>query len=113
MPFHGQPLPLAAVYVLSVAEAGAAVRIDRLSRRDAVIELLQCSFVLDVTDRGRLLAQFDRLTRDLPLTIHRIAYQVKATLHADIVAIVVLVDRICVVAMLALVLRVMVVLPNI
>ena len=60
--------------MLSVAEAGAAVRIDRLSRRDAVIELLQCSFVLDVTDGGRLLAQFDRLTRDLTLTISRIAY---------------------------------------
>jgi hypothetical protein len=70
LPFFGDPLPLSAMYVLA---RGSRIRIDRLSRRESLIELLRYSFALDVADRRLLLAQLDRLTRDLP-GVRRLTY---------------------------------------
>ena len=48
---------------LGEADQAAEIRIEPLSSRDAVIELVKYTYLIDVTDRQRLQQDFERLTR--------------------------------------------------
>lgn len=62
LPFQDQPLPLAALYLLGPGAAESVV-ISRLNPALALSELIKHSFILDVDDRPRLRAHFDRLVQ--------------------------------------------------
>ena len=54
------------MYFLAPAEEVeqvANVRISRLSARDVVVQLVKYTYLIDVTDRVRLLREFERLSR--------------------------------------------------
>ena len=73
--FADRPMPLRSLSLLERAGRTSRVRIDVLSRREALLELLKCCYALDITDRGKLVEHLDRLTRDcLSLAIRRITY---------------------------------------
>jgi hypothetical protein len=60
--------PLARVYALAPPAAGergapAAPRLERLSRREGLVELIAAAFRLDIADRGMLARQFGFLAR--------------------------------------------------
>lgn len=71
--FARRPVPIAGVYVLSSARAArgrALVRIDPLSARDALVELIAHLYRLDVGSRETLRRDFNRLAeiaRRLPV----------------------------------------------
>lgn len=60
LPFHAAPLPLRAFYFLGPGLAGK-VRIEPLSRRQALADLINHSFLLDVADHVRLRDHFETL----------------------------------------------------
>lgn len=62
LPFQARPLPLRALYLLGTGDS-AAPRIEPLSQRQAVAELMNHSFLLDVEDRLRLKRHFDTLAQ--------------------------------------------------
>ncbi len=69
--FSGEPLPLAAIYVLApVAETGAAtISLTKLSPRDACMAIVANSFQLDLTDTRRaaaLLAKAAKVAKQVP-----------------------------------------------
>ena len=57
------PVPLRAIYVLSPPRRRRAIRIARIEPREAVGRLLAHTHRLDLTDRGRLVAELDALSR--------------------------------------------------
>jgi hypothetical protein len=64
--FCTRPAVLRRVYFLTPpgeAEQAAEVRIEPLSSRDAVVELVKYTYLIDVTDRQRLRQEFERLSR--------------------------------------------------
>jgi hypothetical protein len=64
--FHREPVRLRRIYVLESPDDGTAVQgvvVGRASPRDACLELAKHTFRLDVTDRQRLLEEFDLLGR--------------------------------------------------
>lgn len=61
LPFHDEPVPLGALYFLGPGES-AEPRISELSLREALAQLLNHSFVLDVEDRARMTRHFEALT---------------------------------------------------
>jgi hypothetical protein len=64
--FCTRPAALWRVYFLAPpeeAEQSAEVRIEPLSSRDAVVELVKYTYLIDVTDRQRLRQDFERLSR--------------------------------------------------
>lgn len=67
LPFAADPAPLRAIYVLGPGEA-TAPSFTRLGPRDALAEVMQHAFVLDVEDKPRLRAHFERLS-DLVLQV--------------------------------------------
>lgn len=66
-PFAAEPAPLRAVYVLGPGEA-TSPSFTRLGAKDALAEVIQHAFVLDVEDKRRLRAHFERLS-DLALQV--------------------------------------------
>ena len=64
--FSARPAKLRRMYFLPPVEECepiSNVRITALSSRDAVVELVKYTFLIDVTDRLRLLREFERLSR--------------------------------------------------
>jgi GTPase SAR1 family protein len=64
--FCTRPTELRRMYFLpppEEAEQTAEVRIEPLSSRDAVVELVKYTYLIDVTDRQRLRQEFERLSR--------------------------------------------------
>lgn len=64
--FSTEPAKLRRMYFLAPGEEGEQignVRIRPLSSRDAVVELVKYTFLIDVTDRLRLLGEFERFSR--------------------------------------------------
>jgi hypothetical protein len=62
--FSTRPTKLRRLYFLTpVEEDEAKVRIKPVSSRDAVVELVKYTFLIDVTDRLRLRREFERLSR--------------------------------------------------
>ena len=62
--FSSEPVPLRGMYFLVAPdEAGAAISINPLSPREALIELISYAYLLDITDRERLKEDFLRLSR--------------------------------------------------
>ena len=64
--FSSRPAKLRRMYFLAPVEEGeqeANVRIGPLSARDAVVELVKYTYLIDVTDRLRLWREFERLSR--------------------------------------------------
>lgn len=64
--FSNRPAKLRRMYFLAPAEESertSHVRIRPLTSRDAVVELVKYTFLIDVTDRLRLLREFERLSR--------------------------------------------------
>lgn len=62
LPFQSEPLPLQALYFLGPGGAAEPVITD-LSEREALAELINHSYVLDVEDRTRMKRHFEALTR--------------------------------------------------
>lgn len=62
LPFQDHPLPLHIAYLLGPGTSETAV-IERLNPAQALSELIKHSFILDVDDRQRLHAHFDRVVR--------------------------------------------------
>ncbi|MDE3154721.1 MAG: hypothetical protein KGN76_06440 [Acidobacteriota bacterium] len=75
--FCSAPAPLARLYVLGRSRRTApAVQVERLSPREAVIELLRFTFHLDVEDRPAVVARFDRAARIAErVSIRRLRFQ--------------------------------------
>lgn len=61
IPFHDQPVPLAAIFLLAQPQGVERTEMVRLSPSVAVSELLSHSFILDVEHRRRVEDLFDRL----------------------------------------------------
>ncbi len=64
--FSARPAGLRRVYFLELPEEDRSepeVRIQTLSARDAAIELVKFTYLIDVTDRERLQQEFERLSR--------------------------------------------------
>ncbi len=57
----GTGAPLLRLYMLASAET-AEIRVERLTPRDAIIELIKCSHLLDVTDREMLKVKFNQVS---------------------------------------------------
>ena len=75
--FFRRSAPLRRVYLLDSKRSGRSTlpRIEPLSRRETIIELIKHSYVMDVTDRAHLVEHLDRLTRECaPLGVRRITY---------------------------------------
>jgi hypothetical protein len=73
LPFASQPIPLRRLYLL--AESSEGISIDPLTPRDALIELVKSSYVLDVSDRRALKLQFETLSRVAArCMVYRLAY---------------------------------------
>lgn len=75
--FANRATPLHRVYLLDPRRRGHALppRIDPLSRRETIIELIKHSYVMDVTDRAHMVDHLDRLTRECaPLGVRRVTY---------------------------------------
>jgi len=70
-PLPVTPAPLARVYVLASTAGNNEPRITPLTSREAFVELLQGVFRLDITDRARLDAEFERLSGLARLPIFR------------------------------------------
>ncbi len=62
LPFQETPLPLAALYLLGSREV-EKVSVERMKPDLALLALLKHSFILDVDDRQRLKAHFERLAK--------------------------------------------------
>lgn len=60
VPHYSSNLPLAGIYILGPGDAHSVI-IKRLSESDALRQLLQHAFILDVEDRVRLRSHFERL----------------------------------------------------
>jgi hypothetical protein len=60
MPHQSQPVPLQAVYFLGDGKADQ-VEFGRLAPGEALLELIRHAFMLDVDDRARVRANFERL----------------------------------------------------
>lgn len=72
--FSRRPARLVRLYLLAPGRR-RSVAIEPLSARDALMQLVQHSYVLDALDAGRLVAHLDRLVREcLPLGVRRLAY---------------------------------------
>lgn len=61
LPFHDQPVPLAAIFLLREPQGLERTEMVRLSPPVALSELLKHSFILDVEHRRRVEDLFDRL----------------------------------------------------
>jgi hypothetical protein len=74
--FSRRAAPIASVYVLNAKRSmRAGIGIEPLPAREALIELVRHSFVLDIADRRRLAEQFDRLVRTLScVDVKRLTY---------------------------------------
>jgi hypothetical protein len=62
LPYHPDPVPLAAIFLLS-DNAVPCAAIDRLTPAAALSDLLRHSFILDVEDKPRLHQKFERLAQ--------------------------------------------------
>ena len=60
LPFAEQPAPLRHIFLLGPGDADE-VTITRLGEAQAMVQLMQQAFVLDVEDKPRLRAHFDRI----------------------------------------------------
>jgi hypothetical protein len=68
------PVPIARIYSLALDEA--ATTLTRLSRRDAVVELVRHAFTAEPDDRAAIQAQLDRMVRwSAELDVWRAAYR--------------------------------------
>ena len=78
LPFLGDSAPLAGVFMLAGAprrRTHEALRVTRLSSRDALVALIACTFHLDVSDRAAVRSGFEmqnRLVRTTPVS--RLSY---------------------------------------
>ncbi len=59
--FAAGPQPIRRLYVLDPAKGDAPATIAPLSKREQAIELIKNTYVMDLTDRARLVAQLDRV----------------------------------------------------
>jgi hypothetical protein len=76
--FHGEPLPVSAVFLLAGREAGDAPRLEALPPSDAVLSLVANTYMgwlPDLTAQGRDLALYGRLAASVPV--------LRAVPHAD------------------------------
>lgn len=62
LPHHGKPARLAAIYLLGENCAGGPA-FTTLGQQAALAELMRHAFILDIEDRARLAAHFDRLAQ--------------------------------------------------
>ena len=62
LPFQSSPLPLQSLYVLGDGRNEQVV-FERLKSASALTELFKYAFILDIDDRSRLRAHFDRLAQ--------------------------------------------------
>lgn len=60
LPFASQPAPLRAIFLLGPGES-ETIAIEKLSEAEALTQLIQNAFVLDVEDKPRLRAHFGRI----------------------------------------------------
>ena len=60
LPSADSPAPLSAIFILGPGESNA-IAIHQLSEAEALSQLIQNAFVLDVEDKPRLRAHFDRI----------------------------------------------------
>jgi hypothetical protein len=63
IPFHTNAVPLTALYLLAEPSQRDNLAITRLSPAAALSEMIGHSFILDVEDRPRMKAHFDRLAQ--------------------------------------------------
>ena len=72
--FRSRPVMLTRLYVLGPARDDG-VTIGRLSRRDALVELVKHAYTLDIDDRRKVVGHFERLYRHRPaLSIRRLSF---------------------------------------
>ena len=73
--FHDRPAPLRRVYVLDWPpnRRSKAIRIETLSPREGIIELIKYSYLMDLNDRRFLVSHLDRLMR-APIDLRRLSY---------------------------------------
>ena len=57
-----EPMPLVRLYMLESSPADRDIKIEKLSPDDALVELIKCSHMLDVTDKELIRMKFDELT---------------------------------------------------
>jgi len=62
LPHHFKNVRLARIYILGPGDTDSVV-IKRLSKADALTQILQHGFILDVEDRARLRSHFERVAR--------------------------------------------------
>jgi hypothetical protein len=75
--FQNRPAPLRRVYILDSPpnRRSKTIRIEALSRREGIIELIKYSYAMDLNDRRHLVNRLDRLLRDCaPLELRRLRY---------------------------------------
>ena len=60
MPHQSRPVPLQALYFLG-QDTTEQVEFSRLTPGEALLELIRHAFILDVDDRARVRANFERL----------------------------------------------------
>jgi hypothetical protein len=75
--FCDRPAPLRRIYLLDSARGPQSrrIRIEALSRRESVIELIKYSYVMDVTDRAQVVDHLDRLMHECaPIGLRRLTY---------------------------------------
>ncbi|WP_169053620.1 hypothetical protein [Alteraurantiacibacter aquimixticola] len=71
LPFANAPVPLGGIYILGPGEC-EALTIEPVSSQDALAELMQHAFILDVEDKPRLQAHFSRCS---DLALHTRCYR--------------------------------------
>lgn len=69
LPFSDRPTPLRRMYYLGDGSADH-VKVDRMDARDALIELVKASFLLNTDDKSRLASHFDDVARLARRPIH-------------------------------------------
>jgi len=73
--FSVWPTALLRVYFLSAPKEGAKLRVEPLTPRETMLELVRYSYLIDATDRLRLRQEFERLARfALKPLFYRLAY---------------------------------------
>ena len=77
--FAERQVPLRRVYLLEENQDDR-VSVDRVGPRDAIVVLLSHTYVLDVSDRVRLAAQFARVCAASPaVEVRRLRYRARST----------------------------------
>jgi hypothetical protein len=62
--FRSRPVMLARLYVLNPEDSSVnPIRVEELSRRDALLELVRHAYTLDIDDRRKVIGHFERLYR--------------------------------------------------